>query len=476
MTNWKNKKIAVIYGQGIEGCGVTRVGAELELWSKKVGCQLDTFSYDEKFYTRRGAHKLTYTSFTHENIHEIKDALENYDLVIFNSYPNNKYEHLAISRFYHMLFKPLKALKVMFVHEISKANVDKICYLVPMLNEADLVYHFGTDTWMAQQVISMLPSKKANERMCRFRMWMNFEELLAYKEKYPLESRKRGLTYVGRWSSLKNIDRTVEVGYWAHQADPTFVTDIHGIEASVGAKFQIIDHPWTTYTKINKNKPNRTYGDGPVKAWEPCTRDFALSHFASHLFGSAFYSLPRTPENYGDRMEYTQIEIIGTGAIPLFDRHWAENNCITDGTKYSDLHEFAILSDGKDVQEVAEKIVSMSTDYPTLRRYQKNSFDIAYEEFNADRVIPETLEHIFSMGKDNGKYADENELLAAVAGPIYADEVKKLEDAGYVPALGIQEVQGKQLSYLEGTKQVFLKYDGGAKKAAAVSTNSTRLF
>jgi hypothetical protein len=474
MTNWKEKKIAVVYGQGIEGCGVTRVGAELELWSKKVGCQLDTFSYDEKFYTRRGSHKLTYRSFTHENVDEIKQALEKYDLVIFNSYPNNKYEHEAIKKFYHNLFKPLQALKVMFVHEISKANVDKICYLVPMLNDADLVYHFGTDTWMAQQVITMMPSKKANERMCRFKMWMNFEELLAYKEKYPIESRKRGLTYVGRWSTLKNIDRTVEVGYWADQIDPTFVTEIHGIEASVGAKFQIIDHEWTTYTKVNKTIPNRVYGNGPVKAWEPCTRDFALNHFATHMFGSAFYSLPKQPQNYGDRMEYTQIEIIGTGAVPLFDRHWAEHNRISDGTLFSDIPDFCILSDGTDVQEVAAKIVEMSHNIPMMKRYQQTSFDVAYQEFNADRIIPETLEHIFSMGKDTNKYTDERELLSSLCGPVYAEEVSKFEAEGKIPALGIQEVMGKQLSYLDGAKQVFVKWN--APKAAAPAVNATKLF
>lgn len=468
MTDWKNKKIAVVYGQGIEGCGVTRVGAELELWSNKVGCQLDTYAYDEKFFTRRAAHKLTYRSFTKANVDEIKQLLETYDLVIFNSYPNNKYDHEAIRKFYHNLFKPLKALKAMFVHEISKANVDKICYLVPMLNEADLVYHFGTNTWLAQNVISMMPSKKANERMCRFKMWMNFEELLAYKESNPIESRKRGLTYVGRWSTLKNIDRTVEVGYYANQIDPEFITEIHGVEASVGAKFQIIDHPWTTYTKINKNIENRVYGDGPVKTWEPCSRDFALKHFAGHMFGSAFYSLPKQPQNYGDRMEYTQIEIIGTGAIPVFDRHWAENNRTSDGTLYSDIPNFCILSDGKDVKEVAAKIVEMSKDIPTMKKYQETSFKIAYQEFNADVIIPETLEHIFSMGKDTNKYADENELLTNLCGAAYAYEISKFEEEFKVPALGIQEVAGKQLSYLEGSKQVFVKWN-----SPKITTNST---
>jgi hypothetical protein len=311
--------------------------------------------------------------------------------------------------------------------------------------------------------------------MCRFKMWMNFEELLAYKEKYPIEKRKRGLTYVGRWSTLKNIDRTVEIGYYADQIDPTFITEIHGIEASVGAKFQIIDHPWTTYTKVNKTIPNRIYGDGPVKAWEPCTRDFALNHFATHMFGSAFYSLPKQPQNYGDRMEYTQIEIIGTGAVPLFDRHWAEHNHISDGTAYADIPYLSILSDGKDVQEVAEKIVRMSHDIPEMKRYQQTSFDVAYQEFNADIVIPETLEHIFSMGKDTNKYTSERELISALCGTVFAEEIEKFEAEGKIPALGIQEVQGKQLSYLDGAKQVFVKLEGGPKKTAA-PVNATKLF
>jgi hypothetical protein len=173
-------------------------------------------------------------------------------------------------------------------------------------------------------------------------------------------------------------------------------------------------------------------------------------------------------------MEYTQIEIIGTGAVPLFDRHWAEHNHTSDGTLYSDIPNFCILSDGKDVQEVAAKIVEMSHNIPLMKKYQQTSFDVAYQEFNADRVIPETLEHIFSMGKDTNKYTDESELLSALCGPVYAEEVSKFEAEGKIPALGIQEVQGKQLSYLDGAKQVFVKWN--APKAAAPAVNATKLF
>ena len=77
------------------------------------------------------------------------------------------------------------------------------------------------------------------------------------------------------------------------------------------------------------------------------------------------------------------------------------------------------------------------------------------------------------MGKDTNKYSDERELLINLCGAVYAEEISKFEAEGKVPALGIQEVMGKQLSYLDGAKQVFVKWN--APKTAAVS-NVTKLF
>ena len=95
-------------GQGIEGCGVTRVATEMQLWARKNGVHLEVFSYDCKFYSRRGSHGLDFRVMTPENIASIREELNTWDLVIFHSYPHNKFEHSDAKIFYHEFLKHLK--------------------------------------------------------------------------------------------------------------------------------------------------------------------------------------------------------------------------------------------------------------------------------------------------------------------------------------------------------------------------------
>ena len=103
---YKGLRIATVYGQGIEGCGVTRTTVELELWAVKTKAIVHTYALSLKKYTRTGAHEIKNLHYfdTKEILETAKKINEEYDIVMFMNYPHNKFPHEVIKSFYYNFF------------------------------------------------------------------------------------------------------------------------------------------------------------------------------------------------------------------------------------------------------------------------------------------------------------------------------------------------------------------------------------
>jgi hypothetical protein len=464
----KNKltglRIATINGQGAEGCGVQRTTAELQLWGKKTGNVVDFYSFDIKKYSRGSFHNMEMISFKTKDIPKITKTInENYDIVLFMSYPHNKYDQQASKDFYHILYKGIiKPVKVFYMHEIHRMNSDKINYIVPMIVNADLVFHFDTNTWFSK-TIDELGFQKIGDRLNKYTLWMNFDELKNFWSK----EKTKGLVSVTRWSSLKNIGRTIEIQNHILNEHPKWNCKVYGVERSIGAKFDILDRPDITYVNVNGKRD----GDGKVEVYGPIPRNEGLKHISESYFASSFFSLPKAPDNYGNRMEYTQIEIIGVGTIPVFDKHWAKNNKLNDGRYYYDIPYSAIYTDGTDTEEVAKKLIKLINQPGEQVKYLKTSFDLVYNEFNADTVIPKALNLILEKGKNPIQLSD-YEICEKFVNKDFADKVKEVEDKGLIPCLGIGEFQEQNVYFLDEHKQkLYAKCKIKTKKETKIKKN-----
>jgi glycosyltransferase involved in cell wall biosynthesis len=451
-TKYKGVRIATVNGQGAEGCGVQRTSAELQLWAKKVGATVDFYSFDLKKYSRGAGHDMDIKLFNMKNIKETAENLnDNYDLVMFMSYPHNKYPHEACKAFYYDFYEKItKPQKAFYMHEIHKGNIDKVTYLVPMIVNADVVFHFDTNTWFSTTVDS-LGFQKIGDRLHKYTLWMNFDELDKYRQKYLL-TKKPGVVSVTRWSSLKNIRRSIDIMDSVQKKNKDWFCEVRGVERSIGAKFDILDYEKTIYVNPNGNEDNKH--NGTVRVYGPVTRNEGLDLVAQHQFSTSFYSLPSKPENYGNRMEYTQIEIIGVGTIPIFDKHWAENNFLSDGRKYARVPYSAIYTDGSDTDALADDLINMSDEIK--QKFIETSYDLVHKEFNADIVIPKAIDLIMSKGK-NPKQMTIREMCRKFVNTEFADGIAKLEKEGKLPVLGIGEFEACSIEYLDGAKQCAVK-------------------
>lgn len=468
---YRGLRIASINGQGSEGCGVQRTTGELQIWAKKNGATVDFYSFDVKKYTRSNAHDMDTISFKTKDIPTIASRINNgYDIVMFMSYPNNKYPIEDSKAFYFNLFEEIKKpLKAVFIHEIHSLNIDKITFLIPMVVNADIVFHFDVDTWFSKAVDS-LGLKKVGERLFKYTLWANFDDLDRYRQKF-VGAKVDGLVSMTRWSSLKNVDRSVRLMDIIQKKRPDYDCAIYGIERSIGAKTQIIDMPEVTYINNGSLTEN---GNGPVRVYGPINRSNGLDKIASHKFASSFFSLPKAPQNYGSRMEYTQIEIIGVGTVPIFDRHWAENNRLSDGRRYIDVPYSAIYTDGTDLDSVADKIISVSSDEVEMKKYLDESYKLIKGEFDADVVIPRTIELIKSVGK-NQSVLSIHDICEKFINKEFTEAIDTILDAGDLPVLGIGEFTSMEAHRLvDGKQELVKKCAPSKKKSRVVPGNSVK--
>ncbi len=455
--NYKNFRIATVYGQGAEGCGVQRTSGELQLWAQKSGAIVDTYIYNVKKYGRGAGHDMNLINFMPEDIPKIVEKINTYDIVMFMSYPHNKFEHQHSKDFYFKLFKKItEPITVFYMHEINKGNIDKVTYLVPMIVNSDLVFHFDTDTWFSS-TLNELGFQKIRDRLNKYTLWMDFDELDLYRKKYK-NNRDKGLASVTRWSSLKNVRRSIDIMSELQKLDNSVDCRVHGIERSIGAATSpdagILNYEKVIY--INPNGRRENEERGTVEVSGPVQRNEGLDIVASHMFASSFFSLPKKPKDYGNRMEYTQIEIIGVGSIPIFDKHWGENNTLNDGRRYIDIPYSAIYTDGSDTPEVAQRLVEIANDRELAQKYLDTSYELVKSEFDGDHVIPKAIDLILSKGKKD-KYLTEYEICDEFVNSEFAREMQKVEKSGKLPVYGIGEFTDAEVHFLNEAKQELVK-------------------
>ncbi len=456
MSKYKGLRIANIAGQGPDGCGVQAGTKQLQLWAKKNGAEVHYYAYDRK-YTRSGVHDMEMNFFNIKSLKETASYInDNYDIVMFMNYPNAKSEPEYYKGFYFDFYEVIqKPQKALYIHEIRGAQYNRLAYLVPMIVNADIVFHFDVSSDLSK-LIDEIGLQKIGDRLRKYTLWMNFDDLNQWRHKYT-NKKIKGVASVTRWSSSKNVRRTIDIMDRVQELEPTWDCQIHGIERSMGAKFDVLDYEKTIY--INDNGKIDNEEDGTVRVCGPVNRNEGVDIVSSHMFATAFWSMPKDPQNYCDRMEYSQIEIIGAGTIPIFDKHWGEHNHTKDGRRYIDIPYSAIYIGGrseKEIDDTVNQLIEISNNPELAQQYIDTSHKLVVQEFGADTVIPEAIDVIQSVGK-NKKQMTIPEICTEFVNIGFAEEVDRLEKSGKQPVFNISSFDQGLVNILEDKKEVLVK-------------------
>jgi hypothetical protein len=248
---------------------------------------------------------------------------------------------------------------------------------------------------------------------------------------------------------MKDPKRVLDLGPALREEG--IATRLIGIERSIGAKADVLDHP-NAYDLTQKNKALGDPNGTPI--YGPYARQYGLEQMAGSLFNCSFYRMPKDPQGYGWRMEYAQIEMIAVGSLPVFDLHWAQHNGIKTGEKFSDIPYSGIYSDKADLPDTVQKLKEVVSNIELQKKIRDTSYDIIRSEYDADIILEEMFRYVLDTGKDHNKFKSVDEMLFGITGSEeYVECYNELKNQGELVALGLNEVVNGILATFEGKKR-----------------------
>lgn len=438
-------KIALVFGKGLDGCGVEKYASVLKNVLKD---QLTIYSLKEKSFTRSGAHVKEYKDFTPEQMSETAKELNEYDIVIYNSYPGTSNKPSTIkSFFFDLVQKVTKPITVGMMHEIKKANYERIPMHVAIANEVDQMYNFSTHSDYAKAISSILKHKTNRIRKFRMPMTINYNSV-------PFEEKNNQVIYAGRWTTMKGPRRLMD---FMNVEQDQFKARLIGIERSIGAKCDIIDHPKCVYAANTKNY-DKDVSDYTV--FGPYEYSEGQKIMAEALFGYSGFTLPKEPQNYGDRMEYSQMEIFINGTIPIFDKHFGENNTDSTGKRYIDNDKIALWSSKSDLSDVYDQMVEITKNPDLYKEYINNGKKFIHNEVDANIVVPAFIEEILEIGKDENKISFE-ELINSTHGSHSFEKFIEMRDQfpDNACTFNVKDCVHNEMSYYIKKKRIIHKFE-----------------
>ena len=432
-------KIAIVFGKGLDGCGVEKFAYE---WKRYMPDEVDIYDLQERGFTRSGGHIKDSNSFKAEDIPEVAKKLnDNYDIVMLNSYPSPLHKQTTVKSFFEdLVLKIEKPILVALMHEIKRMNFDRIPLHIPIANACDMIFNFSTETTYSQDISNILTNKKLGERIARMKLPFTVSDY----EKYwvPHKHKNRSCIYASRWTTMKDPSRIIKL--W--EKDKDFHYAIHGIERSIGAKFDILD-----FTEYEAKFKGYTFNNTQCQSFGPYEYEDGMELIASAMFGYSGYNLPKERHNYGDRFEYAQMEIIAVGTVPVFDVDYGEHNIAEDGSKFID-NDIAIWSDRENLEATIVQIHELEGNVIEYNDMLHNGIEFLRREADASNVIPPMLKHITTVGKATDKWSVTDLVEKCFGSQAYERFVELFESQ--IPAFGAKEVIEQQLSYFEKKKRI----------------------
>lgn len=405
-------RVAFIFFKGLDGCGVQRFAEVHQAWLRANGHACTFFAFKNSF-TRAAGRDRDIVMFDEADVREKMREANGFDVVIINSYPTTKFTPERIRACYLALeAEVIRPVKVAMMHEIMPLNYNKVPYLPLFLNQGDAIVTFSREVPLIDDLRRNLP--ELMPRVSGYTLPFNeaeAEDIWRQTTATPYLKKDDRLTYIGRYSTIKDPNRLFAIQDVLNtRGDPTALRlSMVGVEKSLAY-----------YEYVKKRQPGRYNQLIPTNNWFNGFQDdrhepgkvavYGLYKRAS-LFpmvldrsklGCSFYSRPeREVKSYGDRMEYTMLELC-CSTVPVFDAHWARNNRtqnIEGRPLFGELPPFAVLMDRDNVAPGVDELLRVRDSEAEAMRLRESAFDLVKRENGASRVLPLFYEKVLALGK-----------------------------------------------------------------------------
>ena len=391
-------KVAIILGRGIEGCGVTRYALEEQKWYTNNGIQCDIYAGTDKKWGRKDAQEHNIIEYGNNEIDDlVKKLNDEYQIVYYQSLPAKKgYSEEYKQDFYDKLVCGVtKPIKLSHQNDHKAQSISRNSMIWETMAEMDACFTHSLNSPFAKKLVENTENPPP---LIKMGLGFDFESLRQYWK--PVSQQIKRISYFGRFAGFKDPQRIITMQPYLQKYG--IIGEMKGIERSIGS----LDLFYSDLKdRANSYRPNifevkkDPVIQTPEKVWiyGPYNRLEGIEDLSKSMFGADFYNL--APEAYGNNTEFAMCEIIATGVIAVFDKHWADNCTHRNGTPFNQLTDFAIYSDRDNLEDTAKQMHELSINPAEMERRREVAMELAKEHCDNSVVYRQMHEDALKVKK-----------------------------------------------------------------------------
>ena len=395
-------KTVIVLGRGTEGCGVTQCAIQMQ----KVTNATILSANDKKWGRAKGLDIEQIEMSVGKEWQEMANIVNQHDLCIVYSIPSKGHPEDCQENFLKLL-DAININKAFINVDHKAASIARNANLKEVCEKMDVIMTHSMENdfckFMRKNKI-MVPLKK---------MGLGFD-YDGHRAKYwkPIHAQQRSMVrWIGRTAMWKGPALMIDF----HQdalMESEFITVLEGLEASIQYPLvlyrdnkekepkdrRIVENyfrPEKKHGEFGKFKPEmygtETVGKGSYLYPQYINVD-CMNRLSLSAFGSDLYHLKA--ETYGNNIENCHAEIVASGAVPIFHKHFCDNvihkvqdkpvsHCTNTGTIGLDYTNF---------EECRDLMVKLKND-PSMRDdWREMAFEFWKQHSDGEMVVNEIIE------------------------------------------------------------------------------------
>lgn len=351
-------KIAVLkFGKEKMG-GHSAVLVETKYYCDNNNHELKCFSYTvgetkRKLWKYKAADDFVFDNFCKDDKNDIIDELEKYDVLIMLE-PPTKAGTKEDARIYLDIYKSVqKPVKWLMSCNIKLGFIKRTREILETLAESDIVStHVKGADWK-------LIADKVGKKTIKTPLFKRIDE---FKDYYNNENRENLVLYAGRYENYKGPQHMPLIS--KQLTESGIKCKMIGIDRSPASFHGLLQSPEVLEGRIEVKPP------------------YVLSEGYEEMSKATFLFSPMNADHCSDFLEFSQVEGIICGCIPIF--HKNTKNFSYNGVKFGDIKNFAIWFDETNPQPCIDEIKRVAANKELQKEYKSTAIKVIEKMFSMD--------------------------------------------------------------------------------------------
>lgn len=424
-------KIAVYkFGRENNG-GHTTVCVDLKKFCDLSGIETHFYSYapgkkKRKTFFNQDAN-FEFDEFCEYNAVEILNELNTFDLIILLEPPTKQASKFDCKLFMD-IYKNATPKKWYQYHDAQMRQTSRNRGLLEAIAYSDIISAHDENSEVAQI------AKKSGKIFKRIKLFRKFDD---FQESYDNENRRKEVLYIGRFEIWKGPLYMLSVGEKLRENG--VIPSMIGIDRSPASYFQLLS--------------NSLVENGTISVEGRYNFEYGFERLKNAMFSFTPTHLPNS--DYGNRMEYCQLESISSGCIPILHKDQGENCKLENGIKWIDIPYFAVWFDNENPELAVEEIVRISKSKELQKLYKGTALKYMRQELDYSNF----LNYIDDIMSTQNTRCEIDDILKSFKWN--QDEIKKynLANKDYFIKHNLELLESKKIRVITGKRSSTTLFD-----------------